>query len=367
MGRTTPPPPLDVTGVFPELAPLARQAVRLHPRAGAPGRGDSSLGGPLLWPADAPWPTCRGLRLVDRRQPIAPAELQRFRAILDAADRRWRPSEGQALEFTEEEAAEVDRIAAGAIEIDLTAGERVYPEPQPHRDQVALVPVLQLYARDVPGLPFPGHADLFQLLWCPNHHGLPWRGPCPVTVWRRTADVAEPLAAPPASRFEDDRFARDYLPLPCVLHPERVVEYPHPCGVPAAYPHPCNLPAELAERIERWGERHDELYWAALSTAPGTKVGGHPRWIQPPAWPLCGCGRRMEHLLTIASDEFGPQGRWLPLEDREDPRVTSRRRSIVARASWAPHGLMLGDVGSLYLFTCTACANRPLAGTTQFT
>jgi hypothetical protein len=75
----------------------------------------------------------------------------------------------------------------------------------------------------------------------------------------------------------------------------------------------------------------------------------------------------MEHLFTVASDEFGPQGRWLPWEDRQDPKIISKRRSIVARASWAPHGLMLGDVGSLYLFTCTACANRPLAGTTQLT
>jgi hypothetical protein len=179
MGRTTPPPPLDITGIFPELAPLARPAVRLHPRAGAPGRGDSSLGGPLLWPADAPWPVCRQPFLAERRQPIAPAELQRFRAILDAADRRWRPSEGQALEFTEEEAAEVDRIVAGAASLDLTAGERIYPEPQPHRDPVALVAVLQLYARDVPGLPFPEHADLFQLLWCPNHHDPPRRRSSP--------------------------------------------------------------------------------------------------------------------------------------------------------------------------------------------
>jgi hypothetical protein len=56
---------------------------------------------------------------------------------------------------------------------------------------------------------------------------------------------------------------------------------------------------------------------------PGTKVGGWPRWIQEPEWPVCGCGRRMRH------------------------------------------GIMLGDVGSLYLFTCTVCAERPLAGMMQ--
>jgi hypothetical protein len=72
----------------------------------------------------------------------------------------------------------------------------------------------------------------------------------------------------------------------------------------------------------------------------------------------------MDHLLTVASDEFGTQGRWLPWEDREDPKITSER-SIGDRDAWAPHGLMLGDVGSLYLFTCPVCAERPLAGTMQ--
>jgi hypothetical protein len=227
--------------------------------------------------------------------------------------------------------------------------------------------VLQLYARDVPDLPFPDHTDLFQLLWCPNEHGEPWWGPCPITVWRRAAEVTEPLATPPSPRFDDDWFARDYLPLACKLHPEPVIEYPDPCPVPAEYPHLCSWPAELAERIRQWDEQHADLYWAALSAAPGTKVGGHPRWIQAPQWPVCGCGRRMDHLLTIASEEFGSQSRWLPWEDREDPMITSEWRSIVDRDAWAPHGLMLGDVGSLYLFTCTACAERPLAGTMQCT
>ncbi|WP_373302672.1 hypothetical protein [Streptomyces atratus] len=44
MLRTTPPRPVDVTVYFPELAPLARNAVRLHPRAGVPATVDSSIG-----------------------------------------------------------------------------------------------------------------------------------------------------------------------------------------------------------------------------------------------------------------------------------------------------------------------------------
>ncbi|MFG2340440.1 DUF1963 domain-containing protein [Streptomyces yangpuensis] len=58
MIRRTPPRPLDVEQVFPEVAPLRRQAVRLHPRAGRPTYRDSSVGGPLLWPLEEPWPVC---------------------------------------------------------------------------------------------------------------------------------------------------------------------------------------------------------------------------------------------------------------------------------------------------------------------
>ena len=56
--RTTPPRPVDVTAVVPQLAPLARPAIRLHPRPGSPTPRDSFVGGPLLWPADEPWPRC---------------------------------------------------------------------------------------------------------------------------------------------------------------------------------------------------------------------------------------------------------------------------------------------------------------------
>ncbi|MGW6482874.1 hypothetical protein ACWGDS_34270, partial [Streptomyces sp. NPDC055059] len=51
---TTPPRPFDVTALFPQLAPLARTATRLHPRPGSPTAHDSSVGGPLLWPAAGP-------------------------------------------------------------------------------------------------------------------------------------------------------------------------------------------------------------------------------------------------------------------------------------------------------------------------
>ncbi|WP_398981103.1 hypothetical protein [Streptomyces sp. I05A-00742] len=56
---TTPPRPVDVEQLFPEVAQYRRDAVRLHPRAGSPGVRESSLGGPLLRPRSEPWPHCR--------------------------------------------------------------------------------------------------------------------------------------------------------------------------------------------------------------------------------------------------------------------------------------------------------------------
>jgi hypothetical protein len=58
--RTTPPRPLDVAAVFPQLAPLARPALRLRPRPGSPSPSpyDSSVGGPLLRPVNQPWLYC---------------------------------------------------------------------------------------------------------------------------------------------------------------------------------------------------------------------------------------------------------------------------------------------------------------------
>ncbi|MEJ8640403.1 DUF1963 domain-containing protein [Streptomyces sp. MS1.HAVA.3] len=58
MTRHTPPRPLDVEQLFPEVAPLRRQTVRLHPRAGSPSYRDSSVGGPPAWPEGEPWPVC---------------------------------------------------------------------------------------------------------------------------------------------------------------------------------------------------------------------------------------------------------------------------------------------------------------------
>jgi len=57
--RTTPPPPVAIAEIFPELAGQTKTTVRLHPRVGdEPPIDASKIGGTLLWPAQEPWPIC---------------------------------------------------------------------------------------------------------------------------------------------------------------------------------------------------------------------------------------------------------------------------------------------------------------------
>ena len=187
-------------------------------------------------------------------------------------------------------------------------------------------------------------------------------GPKPYAFWRRAADVTRVLADPPPPVLDDQTIrAGKHYPVPCVLYPERVTEYPDLE----------DLPEDLRERVGEWDEERageDENgdpiagpYYANLSTAPGTKALGWPRWIQYPRPPDCeGCGQTMTHLATIASQESenfenGAGTRWKAAD------LPGRFPRNVA-----PHGLMIGDVGSMYLFTCTRCPDRPLGVNVQY-
>lgn len=292
--RPLAPIPFDVESAFPELAGTAREATLLYPRAGQPGPGDSSIGGPLLWPAGEPWPMCAE---PDHYKPLAAP---------------------------------------------------VGPEP------VAMVPVVQLYARDVPGLLFPAGTDLLQILWCPLVHE---DDPCaanPRLHWRSTALTTADAAAgqPPRPHTAEE----DYLPRPCTVSPTPAVEYPN-------WDLPEGLGELLGERFEALHEEHGFTYFD-VATTQQSKVGGYPGWTQPPNWPDCaGCGTRMEHLLSVTATEPG-MGRWLPLDDR-DPRqdaasTPSWRAEADATAFDAfGHDMDLGDLGGMYFFVCRICPDTP--------
>ena len=324
---TTPPPPFDITTVFPELAELATTTIRLHPRIGRPRAMDSSIGGPLLWPSDEPWPVCDVPHSGLREIPVPP-EITTWDEVTAWA-----------------------RPRGASVQLDRRTGSWTAQTSWPRAaDGRPLLGVLQVYARDVPELPFPDGTDLFQLLWCPNEHE---DGPMPVTFWRSAADVSDLLTDPPDPVFDSSIVKSAYDPVPCLVHPERVTEYPHTE----------DLPEELRARVREWDETEADdaphLYWSTLSTAPGSKLLGYPRWYQGPRWPICECGRRMRHLVTISSLELGQGHRWQPHDGGEDPPSAFPR-------NYSPHGILIGDVGDMYLFTCDACPDRPLAVDSQY-
>ncbi|OOC55089.1 MULTISPECIES: YwqG family protein [Nocardiopsis] len=290
MTRHTPPRPVDVEALFPELRPLRREAVRLHPRAGRPSCRDSSVGGPLLWPADEPWPVCG------------------------------------------EEHYEADSNTL-------------------HEGEVHLVPIVQVHQADAPGIAFPRGRDLLQVLWCPYDHG-EFRYPLPRVHWRSAHAVGR-VGATPSPHPEAPEC---YVPAPCVVHPEQVTEYPR-----------WDLPKDLSDALEdRFAQLEGETGWLYpyhLAEAPGIKLGGYPGWTQQPVWPECGgCGQRMDHLLTVASWEYDGESwrTWLPVEDRAVVDGEESWRSERGRAAQDSAGLMLGDVGGVYVFECRSCPGRPV-------
>ncbi|WP_119730079.1 hypothetical protein [Thermomonospora amylolytica] len=314
MRRTTPPRPVDVAAVFPELAGMARTATRLHPRPGTPTVHDSSVGGPLLWPADEDWPMCEQTHWSFRVRGLE--DVRARRRILMAGGPR-----------TAAEQAVVDREP---VEHDPT---RAPAEPWP------LLPVAQLYARDIPDLPCPDGTDLLQVLWCPSTK-IKSSSSAVYLRWRRSSEVTQVLEQPPEPVFVDHD---GYVPIPCVLHPEQVVEYP------ASH----DLPDETAKRIRLWGQRERLNYEWDLSVAPGWKVGGWsaPWTFRDPPEPgelCCDCGAPVEPLLTIDSSEWdGGSMSWRPIEDENISRSPSHP------LPHEPTGVTVGRGYTLQIYRCT--------------
>ncbi|MFC3452894.1 hypothetical protein [Amycolatopsis speibonae] len=383
MKFTTPGKPVDVATVFPELAGSARTTVRLHPWRGVATARESSLGGPLLWPADEAWPMCT----IDHPDP-----------------RPLTSAEGQELERRRNELHDAmnalaragDHATVGAfyreyeaLEADIRKARREEYADDPAAT-LPMVPIAQFYRRDLPELPFPDGTDVCQVLWCPTDHE-PHYGPLPQVWWRDAAKVTEVATAPDPDRLLSDDGS---LPVPCRISPERVVEFPGWEDLPSD---------DLRERLETWEKGQEWRYGRHLSVAPGTKVGGWVSWIQSPVRPECDRDHRMDHLLTVASSECGSDAwqAWMPVETQA--RTTFARRVRFAMvdgstshttigedekfdpAAWTMFGkavvpesvvestipldddepeglgLMLGDIGDLYLFVCATCAERPIA------
>ena len=242
-----------------------------------------------------------------------------------------------------------DRVPS--IERSKIGGMFVWPADEPwprcpeHDDY--LVAVVQLAADEVPGLVMPEKVDLVQLLWCPRDHSEAESLVAHRVFWRNRLAIGEVLANQPQPREGDP----EYWPAPCSVSPEQVVEYPSVFELPEEIAHQIEQSEALTDATEDGDALAAYQYW--WSTATGTKAGGYVNWIQEAETPVCECGRPMEHLLTVASEEFDGEThlRWCPEEDKNIMEADYDARMRVQSAA----GLLFGDAGSIYFFVCRSC------------
>ncbi|MEV1019022.1 hypothetical protein [Streptomyces sp. NPDC050264] len=340
MTRTTPPRPIDPEEPFPGLREFRRTTPRPHPRPGTPGPAQSSVAGPLPWPADEPWPVCTAVHREGTGYRLADLRARRRGETARRGDYRVRRAPGFADE-----------------------------------DPIPLLAAAQLFARDIPDLPAgPDGADLLQFLWCPFEAHGPGRTIDVVLKWRRAAEVRHVLTDQP----EPVVVGRgECVPSPCVLDPEQVVEHEYGDllsdelrdAVDAWEDEQMALEeAALEASEEPWGsyDSHAEFeaamaarpapprslsYQHDLSIAPGLKAGGYATWhLTDPARVDCAsCGTPMRPLLTVDDGEWGGVKTWVPLEDQHLTGVLGAS---------TPMGVYLGR-GLMRVFTCPADLTHP--------
>lgn len=369
----TPPPAVDVTQVVPGIAAYARTATRLHPRPGAVSARMSHVGGPLLWPAGEPWPTCTAPCEVTWTEPMPAAAIELLHGIREFTQAETSPAaveEVRALgsgamavraaslqarrASAWSKAGEIARAGRDVgLEMDLARETITLTDIGSHEVPNPLLPVCQLRAADVPDLWCPPGADMLQVLWCPCQHdyeGMVW-APMIELRWRcETDDLGEVTA--PVSRVDHD----NYQPTCCQINPEQVTEYPDTD----------DLPPDLADVINATLTDHTDTTYArfyprSLSVAPGWKAGGWPAWNRGKDPRGCRtCGRPVTLLLTIASKEFegGTGPRWRVIEDRpadgSDPG-----HAPIGDPTREPTGIVVGRWESLRIFVCTQCPTNP--------
>ncbi|MEV5315787.1 hypothetical protein [Streptomyces sp. NPDC052610] len=189
---------------------------------------------------------------------------------------------------------------------------------------MAMLPVAQLYVRDVPDLHAPAGADLLQVLWCPFDHPIM---PRTALFWRSAATVTDILTTPPeppAVQFDG------YLPEPCLLKPEQITEYPNPMELSKELREPLGdwntWQAADADVDSSYAPHPESFYRDNLSVAPGWKVGGWASWgpTDPNPQFCLTCESKMVPLLTIATFEWDDSKRsWIPDENQARTRASS--------------------------------------------
>lgn len=97
---TTPPRPVNLLDLFPEVKPLQRVTLRLHPGySDEPPPDATKLGGRFLWPADEPWPVCEVFKIplvpvLQLTADDAPTQVK-FKPGTDLIQLLWSPRDHQ--------------------------------------------------------------------------------------------------------------------------------------------------------------------------------------------------------------------------------------------------------------------------------
>ncbi len=287
---------------MPFLRRHVRPAIRLHPRPGfVRSRTASKLGGALLWPADAPWPTCP-IPHVDPatdRAPLYPVmQLRRADTLAE-----YFPADADLLQLMW-----CSHLHKGTQEEEGRA-----------------------------------------------------RAPRPFVFWRRAADVTAPRARPP----RHIPAASDFQVIDCALHPERVDDLPHFEAWDFRWlppPDPCEV--MNAEFREELGDDPSGVY-CDESTAPGIKLGGHVCLQQmivagpfsQGSPPRCDAGHPLDNLLTFADEWFYDYWRHPPVDDDDerDPFEGVALRTVLREP-----GALLGD-HLLHVLVCRRCPGWPIS------
>jgi len=267
------------------------------------------------------------------------------------------------------------RRGKAAVDASKIGGMFLWPKKEPWprcplHDNLPYVTALQLRKEAVPELSFPLGKDLFQLLWCPEEHEIDYElSPMPQVIWRERGAVREFRKIAPTSTRQGGRSR--ITPRACVIHPERVTEYPDGSEFQhfepeMDYENPL-IDATLASLKPHGGpESSSHLYQYWISVAGGVKVGGYPGWIHRAEYPQCSCGAQMEHLLSFDSREDNG-GRWQALEDRPKPNATGFAQQLAwDKPICNPLGCSFGDGGTVYVFVCRKCDGWPIRTTCQF-
>ncbi len=300
----------------------------------------------------APQPT----KLAIRRGRITPPPPYDVAELLPAV-----ASLGRTTVRLHPQRAKVPNVAASKL-----GGEFLWPRDEPwpvcdapiHEENArpVFVPILQLRKDDVPELGFPSNHDLFQLLWCPSDEHETYY-PQPLVFWRTLAEITDAVLIPQPTYGDED-----FLPLPCRLTPERVIEYPPPGEVKD------EVLAPLSSASDGKADLHG-VYQFQLSACPGTKVGGYPAWMQDAVPVCCSQGHDMEFLLQLGDSEYcntDEHPRWIPQADRWVIKSTRSPKKEWERvnAVFNPPDFRLNHT-VYYFFICRKCVSLPVTLYTQ--